>query len=693
MRVLYAFEEEEFVLKTGEKALNGPDEARFTPPGNRQNLHKREEEVYFERLFEDAQEGIVIADRQGHILRFNNEFRRMFGFEEDEILGRTIDNLIAPPGEFSTAVSITQRVSNGDRVSFDTVRMRKDGLPIHVSVIASPIIVDSQLTAIFGIYRDISQQKRILEDLRNSEKRFQDIALSSADWIWEVDRDGFYTFASGKVKQILGYEPEEILGKTPFDLMPEREAVRVRTLFDQSYAQKKSLIDLENWNLTKDGQSVCLLTNAVPILDGDGELLGYRGMDKDITERKQAETQILKQKRLLEGINKLLQKVLSAESDADLASLCLSIAEELTESAFGFIGEVNDKGLLDVIAINDPGWRACRIAKDEAPSFLKNMRLRGLWSLPVKDGKSHIINSPSSHPLSVGAPPGHPELSSLLCVPLRRVDGTGGVLVLANKEAGYDLDDQCTVEALAAAFVEALKRKRTEETIQSESEKLAAIISGIEEGIAFADSEGRIIEVNDYFLNFFGREKRDVIGLKLWDIHSGESAETLESCIEAFKKNPLSSPYEVQKAFGQKEVIFRVKPIHSDNRYRGLLLNLVDVTELVRTRRQAQEANKAKSEFLANISHEIRTPMNGILGMTELALDTSLTPEQKEYLKGIKSSAESLLNLINDLLDFTKIEAKKVELESANFKLEDFLFETLAPLAIQAHRNKIDLVV
>jgi PAS domain S-box-containing protein len=314
------------------------------------------EKAYFENLVEYAMEGIVIADKEGRVLRANDEFQRIFGFSAEEIIGRALDDLIVPQDQIAEAVSITQRVVRGEKVAFETVRRRKDGRTIPVSVIASPIFAGGTLQAVFGIYRDISDQKSILEELRKSEKRFQDIALSSADWIWEVDKNGVYTFASGKVKQILGYESEEILGKTPFDLMPKNEAARVRGIYNQVMADKQPLIDLVNWNLSKNGRLVCLQTNAVPILDDDNGLIGYRGMDKDITERRFSETQILKQNMLLEAINKLLQKAITGESDSDLAAFCLHLAESLTDSQFGFIGEVNAKDRLDTISMSDPGW-------------------------------------------------------------------------------------------------------------------------------------------------------------------------------------------------------------------------------------------------------------------------------------------------------------------------------------------------
>lgn len=142
---------------------------------------------------------------------------------------------------------------------------------------------------VLSMEQGIRARKAAEKSLRESEAKFRALVESSSDWIWEVDEHGVYIYSSPQVFDLLGYTVEEVIGKTPFDLMAPTEAGRIGAEFAAIVAEHKSFRLLENANLHKNGQVVFLESSGSPILDGHGNLKGYRGIDRDICERKQAE--------------------------------------------------------------------------------------------------------------------------------------------------------------------------------------------------------------------------------------------------------------------------------------------------------------------------------------------------------------------------------------------------------------------
>jgi PAS domain S-box-containing protein len=152
------------------------------------------------------------------------------------------------------------------------------------------------------LHEDITERKQTERELRDSEERFRSLIETTSDWIWEVDTNSVYTYSSPRIKDILGYEPEEIIGKTPFDLMPSDEAERVSKIFQVAVESKKSLTWIENTNLHKDGRLIVLETRGEPIFNENGDLLGYRGIDRDITERKKAEQKLIESEEMYRNL-------------------------------------------------------------------------------------------------------------------------------------------------------------------------------------------------------------------------------------------------------------------------------------------------------------------------------------------------------------------------------------------------------
>ncbi|MBU4350931.1 MEDS domain-containing protein [Patescibacteria group bacterium] len=174
-----------------------------------------------------------------------------------------------------------------------------------------------------------SEHKKAEKALRESEQRFKDLTESTTDWVWEVDKDGMYTYASPKVKELLGYEVSEVLGKTPFDLMPKEEAEKIGKFFTKKVIKREPFYRLENINRHKDGHLVVLETSGIPLFNEKGQLKGYRGIDRDITDRKRSEEEKMKAQviMLAEQKKKVLAEKMAEELKKEVARKTQKIRE------------------------------------------------------------------------------------------------------------------------------------------------------------------------------------------------------------------------------------------------------------------------------------------------------------------------------------------------------------------------------
>ena len=247
----------------------------------------RVEQAYLEQLFGTIPEAIVLVDRDARIIRANNEFIGMFGYTLDEVLGQPIDELLAPDALREEAVSITKQVAEGKRATFETVRRRKDGTLVEVSILGTPVEVDGEQVALYGIYRDITARKQIEEELRQSEERYRAVEDSDVIGIGLVDPGETFTFVNPAFADMLGYTQDELMGMNLSQLAdPEQFAdYRERTTERKRGVQETYEATLRR----KDGSAAHLLISAAPFTASDGSFQGTLAVIIDITERRQAE--------------------------------------------------------------------------------------------------------------------------------------------------------------------------------------------------------------------------------------------------------------------------------------------------------------------------------------------------------------------------------------------------------------------
>ena len=426
-----------------------------------------------------------------------------------------------------------------------------------------------------------------------------------------------------------------------------------------------------------------------------GRVVRLFGSLLDITDRRQTEQTLSLQARRAAALLDLPEAAERLDERAFM-QYALELVEGLTGSRVGCIHLVDD----DQETIEMVAWsRAtqehdCRAAYDRPYPVSE----AGIWAEALRRRAPIVVNDYSGVPPEdfqyLGLPAGHAALARLVSVPVLESGLVRMIAGVGNKSESYtDLDVE-TVQLLANAVWRIVRQRRDEAQLR----KIAQAVEQSPESIVITDLAGRIEYVNDTFVRATGYERAAAIGQNPRILQSGKTpAATYRGLWEALTQGqpwlgefinrrrdgseyiehaiitPLRQPDgSITHYIAVKEDISEKQRLAGElDGYRHHLEELVAsrTRELSAARVRAEAANQAKSAFLANMSHEIRTPMNAIVGLTHLLARTPVTPAQAERLRRIEGAAEHLLAILNNILDLSKIEVGRLELESRDFAL------------------------
>jgi len=256
----------------------------------------KHEKKHLESLIQYSSLAIVTLDEGHTIISCNRDFERLFQYKESEIIGKNLDEVIAGQEYLQDAMSYTKETLDGKAIHGSGARERKDGSPIEVEFFGVPVVIEGKVVGAYAIYRDITERKRMEEALRESEEKYRSILESIQEGYFEVDLAGNLTFFNNALCRITGYSRDVLLGMNNREYTSPETANRMHQIFNQVYRTGKpsSVADYEIISL--DGRTQVLEMSTSLMCHAGGEPIGFRGLVRDITKRKQAEEALLREK-------------------------------------------------------------------------------------------------------------------------------------------------------------------------------------------------------------------------------------------------------------------------------------------------------------------------------------------------------------------------------------------------------------
>ncbi|WP_342304274.1 PAS domain-containing sensor histidine kinase [Methanolobus sp. ZRKC5] len=590
----------------------------------------------------------------GDIISFNDYLLDLTGWKKEEVLNKNWFEIFLPAettADIKTAFLKT--IENNDVPTYhENEIITKDG---DRRLIAwTNTVFKDQHGRIFGITsvgEDITDHRFAEKSLLDSKGQLRTLVDTIPDVVWLKDANGTYLICNAKFERFFGAKEAEIIGKTDYDFVDSDLADFFTQKDREAMEAGKPVMNEEKITYSDDGHEEYLETIKSPMYDSNGQLIGVLGVGRDITPRKQAEEELKARELKLRTAQKIGH---FGSWEFDLNSGKVDASEEILriygmEDKQCTIEDMQKVLLPEYVPILDAALSDLMTSKVPYEVQFRIMR--------QNDGETRDIRSVAEY---------FPERNAVI-----------GMI--------QDITEQ----------------KRIDKQIAEEAIWRRIFIEKSRDGIVALDKNGKVYEMNQKYADMLGYSLEEGLELHVWD---WDTQWTREELVEMIRHvGEPGNHFEMSQR--RKDGSFIDVEVNSNGVMFGeqklSLCVCRDITErkqaeevLLRAKIDSEAANKAKSEFLANMSHELRTPLNSIYGFSQVLNDKivgELNEKQSVYLSNILDSSEHLLELINDILDLSKVEAGKMKLEYGTFRVSDLIDETLISMQPAAKKKLIDI--
>ena len=646
----------------------------------------RRSEATFRAMFEGLPDALVLSDPQRRIRLVNAAFTAQFGYAAEEVAGRGSELLYADPQDL--AVPGGTHFDAGAAAGTHEMRCRRrDGSEYwSESVVLRVVGDDGSLLGLLGVHRDITARRLAEENLRKSRAQLTTFIRQAPHCIAMLDREMNYLATSQEWNTIYGRGLDDLVGRNHYQVNPDippewREAHR------RGLAGERLAHDAERW-VHEDGREDWLRRTIVPWTDEDGEVGGIIISTEDVSQRVAAERGL---RELGERFATVFRTspaaiAISRMSDARIVDVNPALEELLGYTREEFLGRTDQE--MQLWADADDRQRVLQALRSQGP--VRNVELR----YRRKSGDFVDIAFSGARIDLAGVP---------------HFLGMATDISLQKEASRALARQQAELEALVARRTAELEAANA--TLAQRAAAIADLYDRAPCGYHSLSADGTVVEVNATELALLGYARDEFVGHRVTEFMTADSQPLFQARFAQLQQDGRLRDLEydfVRKDGSILPVLVSADLLHdAEGRVLGARATLVDNSErkarerqidamqgeLARRAADAEAATRAKSAFLANMSHEIRTPMNAIIGLTHLMSRDSADTTQRIRLDKIDDAAKHLLQVIDDILDLSKIEAGKLELEDTEFSLDELMSRAFDLVSARAREKGLELVL